>query len=334
MSSRVDSIVAQSLSEEISLPEVLSALGWISEEDVLPFLTSRREAEDPHIRRLVIAGYELQGIDPGEFLQRSISDPQAIVRNRALRAAGVLGRKDLAYAVARSIAATEEDSRYFAAWTCARLGLRDSAVLGVLRSIAESKSRHAESAMQMALRCMGRYEGREWIASLLESPRLKRLGIQGIGVLGDPSLISELIGFMRNEKFSRVAGESFSMITGVDLKYSDLNQDSPEGFEPGPNDDPDDPDVAMDPDEDLPWPAQELVNQWWKDHGSAFSPEKRYLCGMPIEERSLKEVIANGYQRQRTAAALELGLLYPSMPLFNTRRPGKHQMAEVRGWNL
>jgi uncharacterized protein (TIGR02270 family) len=332
--SRVDSIVSQSISEEIYVPEVLSSLGWIGAEDALPILTSLGGTENPHIRRLVIAGYELQGINPGELLQRSISAPQAIVRNQALRAAGVLGRKDLAYAVARSIAATEEDSRYFAAWTCARLGFRDSTVLGVLRSIAESRSPYAESAMQMALRCMGRYEAREWIASLLERPASKRLGIQGIGVLGDPALVGELMGFMRSEKFSRVAGESFSMITGVDLKYSDLNQDSPEGFEAGPNDDPDDPEVAMDPDEDLPWPAQELVNRWWKDHGSAFSPEKRYLGGMPIEERALKEVIANGYQRQRLAAALELGLLHPSMVLFNARRPGKRQITEVRGWNL
>jgi uncharacterized protein (TIGR02270 family) len=334
ISSRLDSIISQSRGEETYVPEVLSSLGWIGEEDVMPFLTSGREAEDPHVRRLVIAGYELRGIDPGEFLQRSIADPEAVVRISALRAAGVLGRKDLAYAVARSIAATEEDSRYFAAWTCARLGLRDSTVLGILRSIAETKSQYAESAMQMALRCMGRYEAREWIGSLLKSPRLKRLGIQGIGALGDLALVGELIGLMRNEKFSRVAGESFSMITGVDLKYSDLNQDSPEGFEAGPNDDPEDPDVAMDPDEDLPWPAQELVNQWWETHGSDFSLEKRYLCGMPIEERFLKEVIANAYQRQRIAAALELALLNPSMVLFNTRRPGKRQIAEVRGWNL
>ena len=42
------------------------------------------------------------------------------------------------------------------------------------------------------------------------------------------------------------------MITGVDIAYEDLEGAWPEGFVAGPTEDPEDENVAMDPDEDLP----------------------------------------------------------------------------------
>ena len=46
---------------------------------------------------------------------------------------------------------------------------------------------------------------------------------------------------------------------GVDLAYQDLEGDWPEGFHAGPTENREDEDIAMDPDEDLPWPATDLV---------------------------------------------------------------------------
>jgi len=53
-------------------------------------------------------------------------------------------------------------------------------------------------------------------------------------------------------ELARVAGEAFTMITGVDIAYEDLEGAWPEGFVAGPTEDPEDENVAMDPDEDLP----------------------------------------------------------------------------------
>jgi hypothetical protein len=51
----------------------------------------------------------------------------------------------------------------------------------------------------------------------------------------------------------------------------------------------------------------------------------RYLAGLPITEENCRHVLIHGYQRQRMAAALELALMNPGQPLFETRAPGFRQ---------
>jgi uncharacterized protein (TIGR02270 family) len=122
--------------------------------------------------------------------------------------------------------------------------------------------------------------------------------------------------------YARVAGEAFSMITGIDLAYEDLEGEPPEGFEAGPSEDPADKDVGADPDEDLAWPDPGKVQQWWDGRKRSFVSGVRYLCGKPISVETCEYVLRYGYQRQRTAAAFELALLQPNEPLFETRAPG------------
>jgi uncharacterized protein (TIGR02270 family) len=124
---------------------------------------------------------------------------------------------------------------------------------------------------------------------------------------------------------ARVAGESFTMITGVDLAYDDLEGEWPEGFEAGPTEEPEDEDVEMDPDEDLPWPEPELIHEWWGKNKNNFQNGTRYLCGKPISEQQCQHVLRYGYQRQRAAAAIELAIMNPGQPLFEVRAPGFRQ---------
>src|SRR4029079_18718330 len=100
----------------------------------------------------------------------------------------------------------------------------------------------------------------------------------------------------------RIAGESFTTITGVDLAYDDLETDRPEGFESGPTEDPADENVEMDADETLPWPDPQLIQKWWQSNRHAYQPGTRYLLGKPITVDWCKQVLRNGYQRQRGAA--------------------------------
>ena len=52
------------------------------------------------------------------------------------------------------------------------------------------------------------------------------------------------------------------MITEVELVFAYLDGEWSEGFEAGPTEDPEDDNVEMDPDEDLPWPNVELLQKW------------------------------------------------------------------------
>ena len=124
---------------------------------------------------------------------------------------------------------------------------------------------------------------------------------------------------------ARIAGEAFAMITGVDMVDENLEGEWPEGFETGPTEDPDDEDVEMDPDEDLPWPEPERIDKWWVENKNKFRNGRQYLCGQPATEQQCQHVLRYGYQRQRATAAIILSLMHPRQPLFEVRAPGFRQ---------
>ena len=152
-----------------------------------------------------------------------------------------------------------------------------------------------------------------------------RLLIQGIGVAGDPHYVPWLIQLMQDLKLTRLAGESFSLITGLDLAYLDLERRPPENVELGPNDDPNDDDVAMDEDDSLPWPDPEKIAAWWQANGPRFAPGTRYFMGEPPSPAHCLGVLKTGFQRQRIAAAEYLCLMKPGTPMFNTAAPAWRQ---------
>lgn len=318
--------VLDPISKDPSLARAaISALSWMRFEDAKPVLDELIRSPRPDVRRVAIGGYAAHRNYPGESLRNALTDADAALRIRAFQAAAELGRIELAYGIARHIGNDEPAASFWAAWSAARLGLRGHDVTDVLCGAAESDALYADSALQIFLRCLRLPESHDWISRMLKDPKRQRRGVQGIGVVGDPARVSELIGYVQIETLSRVAGEAFSMITGVDLKYIDLDRPKPESFESGPSDDPEDAEVAMDQDEDLPWPAPDLVRKWWDKHEHEFHSEVRYLRGKPIEPANLIDALKSGYQRQRAAAALELALLRPSEPLFEVRAPGRRQ---------
>ena len=121
------------------------------------------------------------------------------------------------------------------------------------------------------------------------------------------------------------------MITGVDIAFTDLDGKKPAGFDAGPTENPEDENVEMDPDENLPWPNPELIAKWWSQHQGEFQPGIRYLLGKPISVDWCHQVLRKGRQRQRAAAALELAIRQPGQPLFNVAAPGFRQQQMLAG---
>jgi len=143
--------------------------------------------------------------------------------------------------------------------------------------------------------------------------------------MGDPASIPWLIAQMENPELARIAGESFMMVTGADIAYENLEGKKSEGFEAGPTENPEDENVEMDPDEDLPWPNIQLIEKWWGQHKIQYQNGTRVLMGKPIAQNHLQQVLRTGRQRQRAAAALEFAMLTPGRPLFEVRAPGFRQ---------
>jgi uncharacterized protein (TIGR02270 family) len=158
-----------------------------------------------------------------------------------------------------------------------------------------------------------------------EEPKDTRMLIQAVGVAGDPHYIPWLMEQMADLKVARLAGEAFSVITGADLAFIDLERRPPEDVELGPNDNPEDEDVGMDPDDGLPWPDPAKVRVWWEANRHRFPAGVRHFMGEPPNPENCRRVLREGYQRQRIAAALYLALLRPGTPLFPTSAPAWRQ---------
>lgn len=302
---------------------LVSALGWLpyarAEKHIGPLVS----AASPVSRRVGIAASAIHRRDPGQPLANVVVDENLFVRARALRAAGELGRLDLLSSVQKNLTSEDADCRFWAAWAAALLGDLDS--VDVLKLFPRLDVPYKEQAVIVALRRMDVAAGGRWQKELAENPEWARLAVIGAGAIGDPTLIPWLLEQMKIPELARLAGESFTMITGVDIAYEGLEGEQPEGFESGPTEDPEDENVEMDTDENLPWPNRALIQKWWNDHRSNFQNGTRYLIGKPIAGDWLQHVLRIGRQRQRAAAALELVLRQPGQPLFEVRAPGFRQ---------
>ncbi len=246
-------------SQEVSRG-IVSALGWIPYQKVKGHINNLLQEKSPNLRCIGIAASAVHRQGPGQFLNDAISDTDPFLKARALRAVGELGRRDLIPFVKRELQAEDEMCRFYSAWSSALIG--EKASISVLHDLAKGNGPYAEQACDIAFRVMNLHEANLWQAELAGQQETQRIAVIGAGVIGDPVSIPWLIEMMQVPEIARVAGESFTMITGVDIAYDDLEGEWPEGFEAGPTESAEDEDVEMDPDEDLPWPAPELIQNW------------------------------------------------------------------------
>ena len=303
---------------------LVSALGWLSVERALPNIHNLLRSDTPVYQRVGIAAAAIHRWHPGEALARLVGAEDTAIQARALKAVGELGDASLRSNVESALRDADVECRFAAAWSGALLGL-PTAVL-MLREIAESGSPRAVAAAGLVLRQMDMSAAQSWQKGLAGDPKRIRLAIIAAGTIGDPALVPWLISLMSQLPLARLAGESFTMIAGVDLAYRDLERKPPEDFNAGPTEDPKDENVEMDPDDNLPWPEPTLVQKWWDKNRSQFQNGTRCLLGKPMTAEWLKTVLRDGRQRQRAAAALELAIRNPGQPLFNVKAPGFRQI--------
>src|SRR5262249_52657143 len=149
---------------------------------------------------------------------------------RAVRAVGELGLNSTLPELKKRLS-DEDDQRRF--WAACSLALRsdDSHALAILKSIVESSSPYRDKALQVAIRRMDVPTVNTWRIELAQDAKLMRTAIIAAGALGDPVNIPWLIEQMNTPELARVAGEAFTMITGVHIAFENLESKKPEGFE-------------------------------------------------------------------------------------------------------
>jgi uncharacterized protein (TIGR02270 family) len=302
---------------------LISALGWVETDDFNKWAPGILRSHSPLHIHAAIAGLGVRREEMAREIEDALEGPDVSKKFRALRAIGETKKRTALPMLREQLESDNETCRFWAAWSSVLLG--DSSVAKSLKTFVNFKTPFAIRAVQLAPRVLDLGDSQQWLRGLAQDESLRRFALKGCGVTGDPVYIPTLINQMSVPEYARVAGEAFSMITGVDLAYEDLDTDQPEDFEAGPTEDPADENVDLDPDEDLPWPDQELIDRWWHEHSREYQTGVHYLCGRPITDENCRRVLREGYQRQRISAAYELALMNPDEPLFEWRAPGFRQ---------
>ncbi|HKM56276.1 MAG TPA: TIGR02270 family protein, partial [Isosphaeraceae bacterium] len=258
---KIQDVMAAGTAKPESVRGMISALGWLKYDQASKHISALLAADGPALRRVGIAASAIHRRSPGPALQDAFAADDPGLKARAFRAAGELGLVDTHIILRANLKAKHPTVRFWAAWSNALLnGHKDA--MSHLQNVAEAGGPFAERAAQMAIRRLVPNDARIWLKRLVKELGLKRLALIAAGAFADPEAIPFLIEQMKVPKLARVAGESFSMITGVRLDYDKLQGQKPEGFEAGPTDNPEDEKVEMDPDENLPWPDPALVQKW------------------------------------------------------------------------
>ena len=144
------------------------------------------------------------------------SGPEPEVRTVALRTAGELGRQDLVSMCAAAGADEDPACRAWAGWSAVVLGSRGTALEALTKTVRDAGPDRLR-AFWLALQAMSTNGAHALLQDLARDPQQARWLIQGSGIAGDPMYVPWLVKQMANDRTTRVAGEGFSFITGVDL---------------------------------------------------------------------------------------------------------------------
>jgi uncharacterized protein (TIGR02270 family) len=323
--------LSQLVSLAAALPEAergwLSALGWVSAEDLQGTVRALLGSKVPRHRAWGLVACAMHQVDPGVMLGQAVQDADDQVRACAWRVAGQLGRRDLVDAARSALTPAS-------AWALTLWGQgHHEAVRACLLTGQGEAALPQQDLHRLALLAMPLDAAREQVRALAPraetDPVVRRRMMRMTAWVGDPQVVPWLIHFMADDRWARLAGECLSLISGVDLALQGLERDAQAPVpETGPGDDPEQDDVALDEDDSLPWPDQARVQAWWQAQSARFVTGQRYFMGEPIgpaQDAHLLQVLRQGAQRQRRIAAELRCLLAPGRVLFPLAAPAWRQ---------
>jgi len=299
---------------------MLAAFNWVSSRFLQGTVAALINHAAPIRRTMGLLVCGTRGVDPG-LGAAWFSDPSPIVRAASCRTAGEIGRLDLSD---RCTAAMQDENvtcRFWGAWSTVILGDRNGKGLQVLLQQGATATAHRLGASALPLQAMSVDAAHAVLQSLARDAGRMRSVIQGCGIVGNSAYVPWLIRHMADAKMARVAGEAFSLITGVNLGALGIDAQAPEHVAPveyaGSE--------STDPDEGLPWPDARKVELWWAENGSRFPEGVRFFVGRPVTRSHCLSVLRSDRQPQRILAANYLCLLEPGTPLFDTSAPAWRQ---------
>ncbi len=327
----------------------ISALGWLPKHLTHPLIEQCLFSENPQEKYLAIAACSVRRENPGKELLRILQNENyrdhPALYARALRLTGELKFHNISPLV-NNIAqqtttqnqAESNDIAFWSHWSAILLGNKN-AYNGIKPYVFEN-SIYQGQAIETIFRCLDLEQSRRWIHDLANTPHQTRQVIQSCMALGDPAAIPSLINYMKAPLLARIAGEAFTHITGVNIESAGFCRNAPpeewrtieESIEEDGDDENDGDEElehkiqaqcyfegsSVEEDSFLPWPDPQKIRNYWQKHHHSVTQKQRYFLGQPIHPAHSQQVLAQGTQRHRRAAALELALSKDRHMLVNT----------------
>jgi len=147
------------------------------------------------------------------------------------------------------------------------------------------------------------------IIKKLEVEAMRRDALWALGFAGTIEAADAALGLIADEELAKLAGESFSTITGVRLAGALTEIGKTDNTGPPEVEDDDDASLpVVKPEDNLPVPNAARVRAWWEKHRPKFQPEARLLYGQPATGVGLHQAIAAGPNWRRRVWLLELAM--------------------------
>lgn len=131
---------------------LVSALAWVGRANAAGQIARLLDTPRPRTRWLGVAACGARRIVRQPGLEAALADREPLVRARAARTLGELGRSDLRPLLNALLADPDEDCRFWAAWSAARLGTTEG--VRALAEFVRSPGPRCDRALDLLLRCL------------------------------------------------------------------------------------------------------------------------------------------------------------------------------------
>lgn len=321
---KIKQVVDHAFCNDETFKGLVSAMAWLPKNLVSEWAERFLYSKDLNHKYLAIAYYSVQRKNPGQILQELFQREDCLAHDkllsRLLRLVGELKLYTFINQIQPLANHETPEVAFWANWALVMLG-EHRRVLTLLDFIKED-SPWENLALQTVFKILPIDKSRKWISESAQKPELIRTVIKATGILGDPHAVPWLIDKMNNFDTAKIAGEAFSLITGIDLERYELSVEPPQDITVVPSDDED---VSLDADENLPFPDVSKINHTWLRYRDRYKAGSRYLMGIEVNQNTpatiakLNHVLKQAAQRQRFSVALTLALIDPQSPFINSK---------------
>jgi uncharacterized protein (TIGR02270 family) len=322
---KIKYIVDHAFINEQTFKGLLSALAWLPKNLISEWLERFLYSKDLNHKYLAVALCSVRRKNPGEILKELLQREDCLAHEKLLaRVIRLIGELKL-YAFANNLQQLSEhelpEIQFWSNWSLIMLGEHHRAEN--LIPYINNDFPFQQLAIETTFKVLSIEKSRNWISQFSQQKQMTRAVIRATGILGDPHVIPWLIDKMSHFETAKIAGEAFTLITGIDLERYELSIDPPEDIISVPNDDIDDENVDLDEDENLSFPDINKINHTWLRYRDRYKPGSCYVMGVEVKRNSavmvekLNATLKHAGQRQRVSIALTLALLDPQSPFVN-----------------